>query len=39
LENMLQEMELRIQDSVDQNDQWKLERKQLNDRLQDFSEQ
>lgn len=36
---MLQEMELRIQDSADQNDRWKLERKQLDDRLQDFSEQ
>lgn len=36
---MLQEMELRVQDSSDQNDRWKLERKQLDDRLQDFSEQ
>jgi hypothetical protein len=36
---MLQEMEQRLQDSLDQNNRWHNERKQFDQRLQDTNEQ
>ncbi len=39
LENMLQEMEQRLQESADQHNRWDNERKQFDQRLRDTSEQ